>query len=80
MRDIVWVWLSTCIGVVEGDSNPVEAYLNSGGDPTQKLSHPETQLLPRPGPGVYDADHQLQGMLLKWSTSKYVAEACKLHY
>ena len=62
MRDIVWVWLSTCIGVVEGDSNPVEAYLNSGGDPTRKLSRPESQLLPRPGPGVYDADHQLRGL------------------
>ena len=62
MRDIVWVWLSTCIGVVEGDSNPVEAYLNSRGDPTRKLSHPEAQLLPRPGPGVYDADHQLRGL------------------
>ena len=24
-----------------GDSNPVEAYLNSGVDPTWKLSHPE---------------------------------------
>ena len=59
MKDIVWVWLSACMAVVEGGSNPTEAYLNSRGDPTRKLSHPETQLLPRPGPGGYDADHQL---------------------
>ena len=50
------------MGVVEGDSNPVEVYLNSGGDPTQKMSHPKAQLLVRPGPGVYDADHQLCGL------------------
>ena len=41
MRDIDRVWLSACMGLVEGDSNPVEAYINSGGDPTRKLSHPE---------------------------------------
>ena len=49
MRDIDWIWLSACMGVVEGDSNPVEAYLNSGGDPTRKLSSGEAQLLGRPG-------------------------------
>ena len=47
------------MGVVEGDSNPVEAYLNGGGDPTRKLSHSEAQLLGRPG--VYDQGHTLVG-------------------
>ena len=64
MRDIVWVWLSTCMGVEEGDSNPTEAYLNSRGDPTRKLSHPEAQLLPRPGPGVYDTDQYMASKLV----------------
>merc|ERR1719510_1448956 len=41
MRETDWAWLSACMGVVEGDSNPVEAYLNGGGDPTRKLSHSE---------------------------------------
>ena len=50
------------MGVVKGDSNPVEAYLISGGDPTWKLNHPEAQLLARSGPGVYDVDHQLCGL------------------
>lgn len=63
MRDIDWVWLSACMGVVEGDSNPVEAYLNSGGDPTRKLSHAEAQLLGRPG--VYDAGHTLVHLAVK---------------
>lgn len=63
MRDIDWVWLSACMGVVEGDSNPVEAYLNSGGDPTRKLSPAEAQLLGRPG--VYDAGHTLVHLAVK---------------
>ena len=41
MRDIDRVWLSASMSLVEGDSNPVEAYLNSRVDPTWKLSHPE---------------------------------------
>ena len=36
-----WTWLAACMGVVEGDMNPVEAYLNGGGDPTRKLTNPE---------------------------------------
>jgi len=71
MRDIDWVWLSACMGVVEGDSNPVEAYLNSGGDPTRKLSHPEAQLLARPG--VYDAGHTLVHLAVKLSREDLLA-------
>ena len=43
MREAVadWTWLAACMGVVEGDMNPVEAYLNGGGDPTRKLTNPE---------------------------------------
>ena len=35
MRETDWAWVSACMGVVEGDICPVEAYLNSGGDPTR---------------------------------------------
>jgi len=63
MRDIDWVWLSACMGVVEGDSNPVEAYLNSGGDPTRKLSQTEAGLLARPG--VYEQGHTLVHLAIK---------------
>ena len=63
MRDIDWVWLSACMGVVEGDSSPVEAYLNSGGDPTRKLSQAEAGLLARPG--VYDQGHTLVHLAIK---------------
>ena len=40
-----WTWLAACMGVVEGDMNPVEAYLNGGGDPTRKLTNPEVRSL-----------------------------------
>ena len=63
MRDIDWVWLSACMGVVEGDSSPVEAYLNSGGDPTRKLSQAEAGLLARPG--VYETGHTLVHLAIK---------------
>jgi len=63
MRDIDWVWLSACMGVVEGDSSPVEAYLNSGGDPTRKLSQTEAGLLARPG--VYEQGHTLVHLAIK---------------
>jgi len=71
MRDIDWIWLSACMGVVEGDSNPVEAYLNSGGDPTRKLSSGEAQLLGRPG--VYDAGHTLVHLAVKLSREDLLA-------
>ena len=64
LRDIDRVWLSAFMGIVGGDSNPMEAYLNSGCDPTQKLSHPEAQLLARPGPGVYDTDQYMASKLV----------------
>ncbi len=35
MRESDWTWLTACMGVVEGDANPVEAYLSGGGDPTR---------------------------------------------
>ena len=73
------VWLSACIGMVEGDSNPVEAYLNSGGDPTWKLSHSEAQLLARPRPGVYDADRQLCGLQTCEHTQRKIVEGFRIY-
>ena len=47
----------------EGDMNPVEAYLNTGGDPTRKLTNPEVALLNRPS--VYEAGHTLVHLAIK---------------
>jgi len=71
MRETDWAWLSACMGVVEGDSNPVEAYLNSGGDLTRKLTHPESTLLGRPG--VYDQGHTLVHLAVKFHREDLLA-------
>jgi len=71
MKETDWSWLSACMGVVEGDSNPVEAYLNSGGDPTRKLTQSEATLLGRPG--VYDQGHTLVHLAIKLSREDLLA-------
>jgi ubiquitin thioesterase ZRANB1 len=63
MREADWAWVSACMGVVEGDACPVEAYLNSGGDPTRKLTAAECSLLARPG--VYEIGHTLVHLAVK---------------
>ena len=63
MRETDWSWLSACMGVVEGDGTPVEAYLNGGGDPTRKLTPSEAVLLGRPG--VYEQGHTLVHLAVK---------------
>ena len=57
LREADWTWLTACMGVVEADMNPVEAYLNTGGDPTRKLPNPEVAMLNRPS--FYEAGHTL---------------------
>ena len=63
LREADWSWLSACLGVVEGDMNPVEGYLNSGGDPTRKLINPEVALLNRPE--IFAAGHTLVHLAIK---------------
>jgi len=63
MREADWAWVSACMGVVEGDACPVEAYLASGGDPTRKLTAAECSLLARPG--VYEIGHTLVHLAVK---------------
>ena len=63
LREADWTWLTACMGVVESDMNPVEAYLNTGGDPTRKLTNPEVALLNRPS--VYEAGHTLVHLAIK---------------
>lgn len=52
-----WKWLNACIGVIEGDPNPVEAYLASGGNPARTLTASEVSLLNRSS--AFDVGHTL---------------------
>merc|ERR1719510_675868 len=72
LREADWTWLTACMGVVEADMNPVEAYLNTGGDPTRKLTNPEVALLNRPS--VYEAGHTLVHLAIKFHREDMLAK------
>eukprot|EP00094_Tigriopus_californicus_P012046 TCALIF_11640-PA protein Name:"Similar to trbd Ubiquitin thioesterase trabid (Drosophila melanogaster)" AED:0.02 eAED:0.02 QI:329/0.66/0.71/1/0.66/0.71/7/910/860 len=72
MREADWSWLTACMGVVEGDANPVEAYINGGGDPTRKLCKPEVVLLNRPS--VYETGHTLIHLAIRFHREHILAK------
>ncbi|KAK8728478.1 hypothetical protein OTU49_008968 [Cherax quadricarinatus] len=47
LREADWAWLNACNGVVEGNYEPVEAYLSAGGDPMRQLTSADVKLLSR---------------------------------
>ena len=65
LREADWNWLTACMGVVEGDMNPVEAYLNAGGDVTRKLTNPEVAILNRPNITIFEAGHTIVHLAIK---------------
>ncbi len=67
LRESDWTYLAACMGVAEGDMNPVEAFLSTGGDPTRKLTYPEVALLGSRGPhqGGYEAGHTLVHLAIR---------------
>ena len=48
LRDTDLAFLNACVAVVEGNCEPVETYLSSGGDPMRQLSNSDVKLLARP--------------------------------
>lgn len=58
-----WNWLNACIGVIEGDPNPVEAYLSSGGDPARTLTASEVAILNRSS--AFDVGHTLVHLAIR---------------
>lgn len=63
-RQADWNWLNACIGVIEGDPNPVEAYLASGGEPTRMLTAAEVAILNRAS--AFDVGHTLVHLAIRW--------------
>ncbi|KAK6622350.1 hypothetical protein RUM44_002161 [Polyplax serrata] len=70
-RQADWSWLDACIGVVEGDPNPVEAYLNSGGNPARFLTANEIAILNRPS--AFDAGHTLVHLAIRFHREDMLA-------
>lgn len=48
LRDVDWLWLMACQGIVDGDVHAIEAYLAANGDPARQLTGDECALLGRP--------------------------------
>lgn len=62
-RNADWNWLNACIGVIEGDPNPVEAYLSTGGDPARTLTASEVAILNRNS--AFDVGHTLVHLAIR---------------
>lgn len=62
-RQASWGWLAACMGVVDGDPSPVEAYLAAGGDPARQLTASEVALLNRPS--AFDVGYTLVHLAIR---------------
>lgn len=63
-RQADWNWLNACIGVIDGDPNPVAAYLTSGGDPARILTAAEVAILNRSS--AFDIGHTLVHLAIRF--------------
>ncbi|XP_001602668.2 ubiquitin thioesterase trabid isoform X1 [Nasonia vitripennis] len=70
-RHTDWCWLNACLGIVEGDNAPVEAYLASGGDPARQLTHSEVLLLNRSS--AFDIGHTLVHLAIRFQREDILA-------
>lgn len=70
-RNADWNWLNACIGVIEGDPNPVEAYLSSGGDPARTLTASEVAILNRNS--AFDVGHTLVHLAIRFKRDDLLA-------
>ncbi|XP_035735561.1 ubiquitin thioesterase trabid-like isoform X2 [Vespa mandarinia] len=70
-RHTDWCWLNACLGIVEGDNAPVEAYLASGGDPARQLTHSEVLLLNRSS--AFDVGHTLVHLAIRFQREDILA-------
>uniref|UniRef100_A0A1B6IZ83 ubiquitinyl hydrolase 1 n=2 Tax=Proconiini TaxID=565685 RepID=A0A1B6IZ83_9HEMI len=64
-------WLAACLGVVQGEHSPVEAFLSSGGDPTRQLTASEVALLNRPS--AFDTGHTLVHLAIRFHREDLLA-------
>lgn len=70
-RQADWNWLNACNGVIEGDPNPVEVYLSSGGDPARTLTASEVAILNRSS--AFDAGHTLVHLAIRFQREDLLA-------
>ncbi|KAL3269279.1 hypothetical protein HHI36_008356 [Cryptolaemus montrouzieri] len=66
-----WNWLNACIGIIEGNSIPVEQYLSSGGDPARTLTASEVAILNRSS--AFDIGHTLVHLAIRFQREDILA-------
>ncbi|XP_068249702.1 ubiquitin thioesterase trabid [Palaemon carinicauda] len=71
LREADWAWLNACNGVVEGNYEPVEAYLSAGGDPMRQLTSADVKLLSRPS--AFDEGHTLVHLAIRFGREDLLA-------
>ncbi|CAL4072027.1 unnamed protein product, partial [Meganyctiphanes norvegica] len=71
LREADWAWLNACNGVVEGNYEPVEAYLSAGGDPMRQLTNADVKLLSRPS--AFDEGHTLVHLAIRFGREDLLA-------
>ncbi|CAH1258163.1 ZRANB1 [Branchiostoma lanceolatum] len=71
MRQQDWLWLNACVGVVEGDPQPVQVFLSSGGDPARQLTYDECLLLDRPS--AFDVGYTLVHLAIRFQREDLLA-------
>ncbi|KAL7640117.1 UNVERIFIED_CONTAM: hypothetical protein RMT77_009531 [Armadillidium vulgare] len=71
LREADWVWLNACIGVVEGNYDPVQTYLSSGGDPMRQLTKADVKILARPS--AFDEGHTLVHLAIRFGREDLLA-------
>ncbi|CAH0556130.1 unnamed protein product [Brassicogethes aeneus] len=70
-RTADWNWLNACLGVIDGDPSPVEAYLSSGGDPARTLTASEVAILNRSS--AFDVGHTLVHLAIRFQREDLLA-------
>ncbi|ESO93147.1 hypothetical protein LOTGIDRAFT_232866 [Lottia gigantea] len=71
MKDKDWLWLGACSGIVDGDSNAIEAYIQSGGDPARQLTQDEVSLLNKPG--MFEVGYTLVHLAIQYKREDLLA-------
>ncbi|XP_072828186.1 ubiquitin thioesterase ZRANB1 isoform X3 [Vicugna pacos] len=71
MKKTDWLFLSACVGVVEGDLAAIEAYKSSGGDIARQLTADEVRLLNRPS--AFDVGYTLVHLAIRFQRQDMLA-------
>ncbi|XP_028391070.1 ubiquitin thioesterase ZRANB1-like [Dendronephthya gigantea] len=71
LQESDWMWLSACIGVVEGEPSSVKLFLSSGGSAARKLTPNEVLVLNRPG--VFEVGDTLVHLSIRYHRDDLLA-------